>query len=188
MRDQVIIFYKGGFQMKNRPRLIILILFTLLLISTIVMANSVTVPKGTQVVLVFDQALSSRTAKVGQKVSFHVKNNVSVGNKTVIKAGKKITGTISKVEKSKHYGINADMRIVINPVKVKGGTISLDPVSKGKPVGGKTGEAAGATVGGAVILGPVGLVGGYFVVGKSVMIKVGDTILTEVAKTVKLNR
>jgi len=169
-------------------RISALLLLGLMAVSTSAKVEKITVPKGTEVILAFNQALSSKTAKVGESVRLHVKKGVKISGHTVLAAGTKVTATISQVDKRKRYGVNAKMRMVFNPVKsAYGGTITLEPRSKGKYVGGqKSGEAAGATVGGAMVLGPVGLVGGYFVVGKSVTIKIGDQISTEVSQTVTL--
>lgn len=176
--------------MKLSSKLIVLLLVGLLVISASAMAKPVTVPQGTQVALVFDQALSSKTAKVGQTVALHVKNDVSISKMTVLPAGTKVSGTISKVDKRQRYGINAQIRIALNPVKsTYGKMIYLEPIGKGKQIGGtQTEKAAGATVGGAVVLGPVGLIGGYFVPGKRVTIKAGDPLMTEVSKTVVLKK
>jgi hypothetical protein len=176
------------FDMKLTSKLLVLLVLGLLAVSASAKVERITVPKGTEVILAFDQALSSKTAKVGQSVALHVKNGVNIGGHTVLKAGTKVTAKISEVDKRKRYGINAKMRIVLNPVKsAYGGMITLEPRSKGKYVGGKkSNEAAGATAGGAILLGPVGLVGGYFVHGKPVNIKVGDQLSTEVSKTVTL--
>ena len=117
-------------------------------------------------------------------------NDVTVAGHIILNAGTPVTATISQVEKRKRYGINAKMRIMLNPVEsTYGRMLSLEPRSEGKFVGGKKStEAAGATVGGAILLGPVGLLGGYFIVGKSVTINVGDQLTTEVAKSVTLKR
>jgi hypothetical protein len=174
--------------MKLISKLLILLLLGLLAVSASAKGQRITVPKGTEVILAFDQALSSKTAKVGQSVALHVKNNVDYAGYTILAAGTKVTATISQVDKRKRYGINAKMRIVINPVKSAfGGMISLEPRSKGQYVGGKkSNEAAGATAGGAILLGPVGLVGGFFVHGKPVTIKVGDLLSTQVSTAVTL--
>ena len=152
------------------------------------LAASVTVPKGTAVTLVFDRALTSQTAKVGDSVRLHVKDNVKVGAKTVIKKGTHVTGALTEVKHRQRYGVNAKIMIALNPVmSTYGSKISLDHRQSGRQSGGKKSEqAAGASVGGAVLLGPVGLVGGYFVTGKRVVIKVGDLLPTEVAKTTVL--
>jgi hypothetical protein len=168
------------------------VLSGVLLLSMIGAASAarLVVPKGTQVTVVFDQALSSKTAKVGQRVRLHVAEDVVVGEQTVIKRDARVEGVISKVQKRKNYGRNAEMRIVLNPVRsVTGKLVPLEAGGKGTEVSGeKSAQAAGATVGGAVVLGPVGLVGGYFVHGKPVTIKKGDTLVTEVPKDVVLKR
>ena len=174
--------------MKLTTKFLVVILLGLLAVGASALTERVTVPKGTDVTLVFDQALSSKTAKVGDPVALHVENAVKVGGHTILAPGARVTATISQVDKRKRYGINAKMRIVLNPVRsAYGGMINLEPRSKGQYVGGKkSGEAAGATAGGAILLGPVGLAGGFFVHGKPVNIKVGDQLETEVATTVTL--
>ncbi len=176
--------------MKLNSKLLILLLLGLMAVSVSANAERITAPKGTEVILAFDQALNSKTAKVGESVALHVRDNVNVNGHTVIAAGTKVTATISEVDKRKRYGINAKMRIVLNPVRsTYGRRIDLEPSSKGHYVGGKkSGEAAGATIGGAILLGPVGLVGGFFVHGKPVNIKVGDPLVTEVSTTVTLHK
>src|SRR5438045_2473628 len=74
-------------------------------------AKNITVPAGTDVVLAFDQSLTSKHARVGDPVKFHVVDNVMVSGKTVIKAGTPVNGLITKVEKRKHFGVNAKMMI-----------------------------------------------------------------------------
>ncbi len=45
------------------------------------------IPKGTKVTVAFDQALNSKTTKVGQRVRLHVKDDVLVGGQKVIGRG-----------------------------------------------------------------------------------------------------
>jgi hypothetical protein len=148
------------------------------------------IPKGTEVTVAFDQALSSKTARVGQQVRLRVADDVFVGRQKVIARGTPVQGDISKVSTRKNYGRNAEMRIVLRPVaSVTGVAVPLEAGGKGDVIGGrKSAQAAGATVGGAVALGPVGLVGGYFVHGKPVTIKKGDTLVTQVPQEVVLRR
>ncbi len=177
--------------MRLRTRIAMLSLSTVLMLGTLATvsqartrhASRVAVPAGTPVTLVFDQTLSSKTAKVGQQVKFSVADDVMVGSTLVIKKGTPVTGVIAKAEKRKRFGVNATIRIALNPVKsTQGARIALEPRSQGHPVEGeKSGQGAAATVGGAAILGPVGLVGGYFVSGKDVEVKPGDKLETEVS-------
>jgi len=146
-------------------------------------AQHVKVPSGTPVTLIFDQALSSRTAHAGDTVKMHIGDNVYVDGHLVLKRGTHVSALLSRVDKNKRYGVNATMQLAINPVHtIYGQEVRLQPRQKGKAVGHKTGLAAGLSGIGAVILGPIGLAGGYFVVGKAVNIKEGDKLETQVAK------
>lgn len=150
-------------------------------------AETVRLSEGTNVNLKFVKSMNSKNVKEGQTVTFTVAEDVEVGRRTVLRRGQKVTGYISKVDKKGRYGVNASMRIALNPIKTRGTTVILEAREKGKHVAGdKSTEAAAATVGGAALLGPIGLIGGYFIVGKEVKIKAGDILRTEVAKTAYL--
>lgn len=151
------------------------------------MASATRVPSGTEVLLRFEDPVSSKHAKAGDHVHFTVARDVRVGGRTILPAGKDVTGTISNVDKRGRYGKNARIRLTIDPVRVPGGVLNLEPRDKGKPFSGsRTDHAAIATGAGALILGPLGLAGGYFVVGKQVNIKAGDTLRTEVTRNVDI--
>ena len=77
-------------------------------------AEEVILPKGTDVKLAFDNSLSSKTAKVGDKVGFHVEEDVTVDGKTVIKQGAKAVGTVEKVSKKAAFGVNAKIQMKIS--------------------------------------------------------------------------
>jgi len=137
-----------------------------------------TLPSGTEVNLVFQQPLNSRSAKAGETVRFMVKDDVADTNgNLVIRRGTPVTGVIERVDKNDHFGKNARIRLTLNPVN----GITLAPRDKGNPVGGtRTDEAAAASGGAALVFGPLGLAAGYFVVGHSVHVHRGDTLRTEV--------
>lgn len=149
-----------------------------------VAAFATVVPQGTGVGLVFRQDLSSRTAKAGDRVKFEVARDVRVDGKTVLTAGTRVTGVIEKVSKSGRFGKNGSIRLVLNPVN----GIPLQPRQKGKDFkGSRTDKAAIASGAGLLVLGPVGLVGGVFIQGKSVIIHSGDKLETEVSRTVDVH-
>lgn len=155
----------------------------LLLISSAIAAfASTTVPKGTEVRLQFAQAVSSKTAKKGDTVKLKVADDVAVNGNTVLKAGTPVTAVITTVKGRAHFGQNGRLQLTLNPVK----GITLAPKTAGKSTGSRPDHAGLAAGAGALVLGPIGLVGGYFVVGKEVNIKVGDPLVTEVTKTVNV--
>ena len=147
-----------------------------------VLANAARLPAGTPVTLVFDQELSSKTAKPGESVRMHVAHSVWYNNRIAIRAGAKERAVIEHVGKRGVYGKNGTIRLKLMPIMdTSGRHVSLQPRTKGKALAGKKSEEAGAaTLGGAILLGPVGLVGGVFIKGKDVHVHVGDKLESEV--------
>jgi hypothetical protein len=144
-------------------------------------ARDLMLKKGTKITLVFDTPLNSKTAKIGDRVQFHVQDPLELDGKTVVAAGAKTTGTVEKVNKRKRYGINATIQLAMASLTaVSGQTIPLGFKTEGPAISGKTGGAAAATAGGAIVLGPVGLIGGYFIPGKTVDSKPGDIMTVQV--------
>ena len=138
------------------------------------------VPKGTHVTLVFDQYVSSHSAKVGDKVHMHVAYPVIVNGRDVLPAGTPVAAYISGVRGRAHFGVNGSVQIT--PLPVRG--IELVARTQGKMVGSRADHAAEAAGAGAILLGPVGLAAGWFAVGKNVELKPGQTMETEVSKDV----
>jgi len=152
--------------------------------AAVVSFAQVTVSKGTDVELKFMQRLTSKNASEGQKVQLAVARDVMVNGHDILKAGTPVTGIITKVDHRDHFGKNARIRLALNPVKSHGDWIYLQPRDKQSITGRRSDTAGAASAGGAAVLGPVGLVGGYFVVGKQVRVQVGDPLWTEVSRTV----
>ncbi len=152
-------------------------------------ADPIFVPQGTDVPLVFDQAISSRHAKAGDTVALHVTQDITVNGTTIIRRGTHVTAVVTDVEHRKNFGVNAKLRLAFDPVKSTfGKRIDLEPRSKGKYTGSRTDHAAEISGGAALLLGPVGLVGGFFVVGKNINVKPGDHIICDVSHDTNLPR
>lgn len=157
------------------------------LVALVGSALASTLEKGTPVTLAFDQAFSSKHVKAGDQVRLHVVDNVMVDGKVVIKQGTQVSAVITNVQKNGRFGKNAQLKLDISPVRYHGTEIPLQPRQKGNMIGGTRGTtAAGAAGAGALILGPLGLGAGYFVVGKSVNVKVGDHLETQVSEDVHI--
>lgn len=153
-----------------------------------VRAAQVTLKKGTTVKLAFESDLNSRTAHAGQIVHFKVDEPVVVNGTTIIPAGTPETGRVEEVHHHGRYGVNARIRLAMDPIKAANGRmVPIGFKNEGPVVSGRTGAAAAATVGGAAVLGPIGLVGGYFIVGKTVNAKPGDKMTVQVDRDVTLN-
>jgi len=145
------------------------------------------IPKGTRIPLRFASKVSSRHSKVGQKVYFTVTENVLVDNVLAIKKGDRATGIIKSVKQPRRFGQSAQVKIDLQSVKAVDGTeVPIQDITKTKKQGETTATAGAASIGGGLILGPVGLVGGLFVKGKHVDVAIGTPIDVEVKADTKV--
>lgn len=144
-----------------------------------VKAATINLPKDTLVKLRFTDPVSTRTAAVGQQMNMRVADDVYLGTKLIIKKDEPLLSTITQVQKPRSWGRSGKLNLEFGTVKaVDGSQVALGPWTKDKNQG--YGSAAGATVGGAIILGPVGLVGGMFVKGKHIDVPVGKEVAAAV--------
>ena len=120
----------------------------------------------------------------------HVKvaEDVMDGVTLFIPKGTVGTGQITEITKARSFGRNAKLNIVFDQLQGIDGTIFT--AIQGEEAKAKTkGElkAAGASVAGAVLLGPVGLVGGFFVKGKSIDLPAGTLVYVQPESSVTIS-
>ena len=120
----------------------------------------------------------------------HVKvaEDIMDGETLLIPRGTVGTGHITEITKARSFGRNAKLNIVFDQLQGIDGTVFT--AIQGEEAKSKTKEeykAAGASVAGAVILGPVGLVGGFFVKGKSIDLPVGTLVYVQPESTVTIS-
>lgn len=82
---------------------------------------------GTLIRITLDQTLSSAHNKVGDKFEFSVVDDVKVGDRVVIPAGTKGTGSVNAVRPAHGGGGDGMLRVTLDPVPVPSGL----PVSIG---------------------------------------------------------
>jgi hypothetical protein len=167
----------------------------------------ITVPAGTILTVTVTTPISSETAQVGDSWSGVVKNNVVVGEKTVIPSGSTVSGTVSAV-KSAAKGDRAMLDLAIGSMTVEGEgytanatTAAIEAGStRARNLGAVAGSAgAGALIGGvmggkkgALVGGLIGGVGAGGVVAKSkgyqVVIKEGAEFAFSTSAAVIIKR
>ena len=149
--------------------------------SNVNLTNQVGTLAGDQVFKVtLNDAVSSKTSHEGDTVSFTVAENVMDGNVLLVPAGTVGSGTITSLKKARSFGRNGALDITFDTIPAIDGTEFT--AVQGKEAKDKTRnevKAAGASVAGAVLLGPVGLVGGAFVKGKNIEYPAGSTIYVQ---------
>ena len=134
----------------------ILLLVALALVTAAALSAQTTVPAGKTITVTLNQGVSSKDAKVGQKVDGSVSEAVTVEGKKVIAKGSKVTLTVVTAEPSGRLSGTAKLWLKIKSVQVGGATYTVDSDATGQngpghknrnviAIGG--GAAAGAVIG-----------------------------------------
>jgi len=115
-----------------------------------------TVPVGTHVSVVTDQAVSSKDARIGQTVTASIAKDVIAGGKVAIPKGSEVKLSVSSVQASGRLSTPAKLYLRLRTVTVKGKTYTVATNSAGRTEKGKGkrdaefiggGAAGGATIG-----------------------------------------
>jgi hypothetical protein len=140
--------------MNSRIRLVSIFLALAVILPALVQASG-TVPEGTKISVVTDQAVSSKTAKIGQTVTGTVSQDVTSGGKVVIPKGSAAKLTVSSVQASGRLSTPAKLYLRLRTVTVGGKTYTFATSSAGRTEGGKgkrdAGFIGGGAAGGAII-------------------------------------
>lgn len=152
--------------------------------------TAVTVPMGTKVLLKFTTPVDSSTIKEGATVKFEVASDVLVDRYVIFRLGTPAQGVVTDVSKPGIFGKNARVHIsYIQATAVDGRPVRLSPldvtpetVRQVQDVGG----AAGSSLAGAILLGPIGLAAGVLIHGGNVNVPAGAVGTTEVPETLQI--
>lgn len=153
----------------------------------VVPVQEVVLPKDSVIKIEFTQELTSKMSRQGDPVYFKAADNLYVNDVLVLPKGATGVGVIKKVVQPGIFG--KDARIDIEFTKIYGVDGTDIPVFVGdlaKQKAESIAGAAGATIGGMIILGPIGAVGGAFVKGRSVTIPVGSTTFVQTTEDVSM--
>ena len=150
--------------------------------------NKVVLPKDSLIKVKFMNDISSKTNQMGEQIDFVVDDNVYVGETLVLPKGAKGYGTIKKIVPARSFGRDARIDLEFSHVVATDGTkvpVYIGELAKqqAKTVAG----AAGASIGGMIVFGPIGVVGGAFVKGQSVTIPAGTSTFVQVTKDTEVN-
>jgi len=153
----------------------------------VVPVQQVTLPKDSVIQVEFTQELGNKINKVGDEVGFKAADNLYVNDVLVLPKGAIGVGKIKKVVQPGIFG--KDGRVDINFMYINGVDGTKIPVFVGelaKQQAKSYAGAAGAAIGGMVILGPVGVIGGAFVKGSSVVIPEGSVTCVQTSEDVAM--
>lgn len=138
---------------------------------------STLIPKDTLVKIKTLSTLNSKQSRQGDSVALAVAEDVYVGGVLVLPKGANGFGKVTKVQQPGSFGRDAKLEISFDSlVATDGTTVYTFLGDKAKEETKSMVKAAGASVAGMVILGPVGIIGGAFVNGKDANIPIGSQL------------
>ena len=153
--------------------------------------QSVTIPADTVMKFRFMDELSPAISKAGDFVRLELTNDLIVNQCLVAPAGSLLMTEVRKVKRPGMFGVPGEVRLSFNELKPLGsqrppvivGEASQNAMKEARKVGDK-GEggiigAGTASVAGAALLGPVGLVSGVFIRGNSIKIPAGSVTFVQ---------
>lgn len=160
------------------------------LLATLVMdpvtAQPVTVPSNTIMKFRFMDELSPAKSKAGDSVRLELTHDLIVNQHLVAPAGSLLMTEVRSVKRPGMFGVPGEVRLSFSGLKPLGpqrpavwvGEASQKAIKEARKVGGR-GEGAvigagAASIAGAALLGPVGLVSGVFIRGNSIKISAGS--------------
>lgn len=145
--------------------------------------EAVVLPKDSLVKIEFTVPLSSRTAQAGDPVSFRVADNLYVNDVLVLSKGATGQAEVAKVVQPRSFGRDARIDVKFSHVfAVDGSKVPIYIGKLAKQEAKTAAGAAGATIGGMIVLGPIGAIGGAFVTGQAIVIPEGSSTYVQVVQ------
>ena len=137
----------------------------------------VSVPGNTLIKVALVTPVNAKNLKVGDTIEYQVADDVFVNDALVFTKGSRGEGTVTKVRQSRNFGRNAEVEIDFKNTKALDGTYVTTFIGEeAKKEMQHLAMAAGASLAGIAVLGPLGVVAGAFVHGKNVDLPAGTEL------------
>lgn len=137
----------------------------------------VTVPADTLIKIALEEDVNVKNIKVNDTVKYRVAEDVVLDGMLVFAKGQPGEGTVTKVKQARNFGRNAELEIDFHTTKAMDGTdVATYVGEKAKEEMKSYAMAAGASIAGIALLGPVGILGGAFVKGKNIEYPAGTEL------------
>lgn len=138
---------------------------------------STTIPADTLIKIKLVTPLNSDTTKAGEKVQFQAAEDIIYNGRLIIAAGAPGEGIVTKVKGAQNFGRNGEISVNFQQIQAFDGTMIPTLLGdKAKLEIKNLAMAAGASVAGMALLGPIGIVGGLFVQGKDADLPAGTEL------------
>jgi hypothetical protein len=155
-----------------------------------VSVSTAEVPAGTVVRMQLMETLKPATTKKGDHVLFRITHNVMVGNTLVVPVGAPASGVVTSVKKPGFFGRPSEIKISVDSIKTLGSAelplIEGSASKEATEFEATYAAAAGTSLVGAIVLGPVGLVSGFFIRGNAKEVPAGSILYAETKEPVSI--
>ena len=142
-----------------------------------------TVPASTVIKAAFAKTLTVRNVAQGDIVELNVTEDYIVGGTLVVARGNRVFGEVTRVRMPRSFGRPSEINVEFREVETLSGRrfpVTLGPQAKrAMEIDAGTAGAAGASIAGLVLLGPLGLAGGFLVRGSDRQIPEGSLVYVE---------
>lgn len=148
----------------------------------------VQVPAGTVFKGAFTKTLTVRNVAVGDQIELNIIEDFIAGGTVAVAKGNRILAEVTKVKMPRSFGRTSEISVDFRNLESLDGRmlpVTLGPqAKKAMELDSGTVGAAGASIAGAVLLGPLGLAGGFLVRGSEKQIKEGTLMYVETTEAV----
>ena len=148
-----------------------------------VLSTPAALPKITVVKCALAQTLTVRSVKVNDKVVLTLAEEIIVGGSLFAPRGSRVFAHITKVKPPRSFGRASEIDMAFDALEVLGpSSVAVgvgQAAKKAMELDSAAIGAAGASFAGAVLLGPVGLAGGFLVRGSDKQLKQGTLFYVE---------
>lgn len=145
------------------------------------------VPANTLIKIKLVTPVNSETMKAGDTVKYQVAEDVVDDGNLVFAAGGAGEGHVTSVQDARNFGRDGKVDIDFSQTQAFDGTmVDTTLGEKAKEEMKSEAMAAGASIAGIALLGPIGIVGGIFVKGKNINLPAGTELFIQTKSDVSL--
>ena len=161
-----------------------------LLLSEPVTTTEVELPAATIIRASLAHSLSPKTAKKGDLVDLVLHSDLVIKSSLIAPKGSRVTAVVTEVTKPRSFGRPAEVKVGVESLYSIGS--QAIPLTFGEEsqqaVEAEAAQlaAAGTSVVGALLLGPVGLVGGFLIRGDLKELPAGSVVFSQTVDAVKV--
>lgn len=141
------------------------------------------VPANTLVKVSLVTPVNAKNLKVGDRIEIKSEEDVIENGRLLFAKGAPGYGEVTKVKRAGNFGRDAEVQIDFKALRTMDGTdasMALGEAAKEKMQ--SMAFAAGASIAGIALLGPIGIIGGAFVKGKNVDLPAGTELYIQTSE------